>query len=129
MALPKLTGVQSRISTDGTQIQLAFVFEDGKNIQAQTNPRDLAELIGGLLETCASAPMRQLTNEVPVTEQPIKVSAIGISPLPGSSNDAVLALAIGTLSLQFCIPVDHLHVALRKLEDETELDPNNSRPH
>lgn len=91
-------------------------------------PRKANELIVSLVKTLSAIKTEPilLSEEVDVTDDPIKVDSFHIAPHPDSSSDAILSLRCGHAVLQFAVRVETLMEILELLKEQTEPDPTSS---
>lgn len=107
-------------------IRLNLPDENGKPVAVRLLIPQIRELIAGLLKTAADMPLAPaLTEDIPADDEPIKATAIGISPL--SEHYVRLSICAGPIDLQFSISADDLYEVLQTLEGMSEPDPTSSR--
>jgi hypothetical protein len=100
--------------------------ETGKKVAIKLFVHQIRDLISGLLSAGAAFPEPPaLTQEIPADPEPVKATAIGISPL--SEGDARLSISSGPIHLQFSVSLDALMQALEALKQQTEPGPTSPR--
>jgi|SRR5450631_197873 hypothetical protein len=127
----KVTQLSIQTATNGAAFRLFFMTDDGVGVPVVLTPNMLRDAISALIEAGTMVPqdmVRTLTSEVPLNENPIKVTAISVSPIEALPDHVRLTLACGLVDLQFAIPVADLLTTLETLTDATEPDPDSSRP-
>jgi len=115
--------------TDRRRIKIALANEAGKHEFVYT-PDQLNALIALLIQYSLSIP--ETTSLSPVTvlsENPIHADRLTFQQAPESKTEMLLVVGAKAFELQFRVPAGDVFEMLKRLEDETEADPNSHHQH
>lgn len=100
--------------------------ETGKLVNVTLYASQFDDFAAGLLQVAASIPTPPgLTVDIPADINPAPISALDISPIAGSPDQARLAICVGPIALQLSVSVSDLLSALETLKSQTEPDPTS----
>lgn len=106
--------------------KLSLADQTGKKTDYQFSVAQFRDLIDFMLASAAAAtPNPKLKTDVKLVERPVSISGLHLSAIDGAPELARLTLLIGSLDLQFSVPLDDLMAVFERLNADTEALPKS----